>query len=201
MSAAEELEASDWSAYERYCRAGDPDAFTSIFDKYKRSVVNLSFRFVRQREAAEDLAQDVFIKIHEKRVRPDTKAKFSTWLYRVTVNASLDWLRRQKSAPHSMDEPLPGHDGEGLSFSETIGDAKPSPAEALADRELLDRVRNEISRLPESLKSPLLLYQFEGLSYAEAAQVLRISPKAVERRLEKARRRLRERMKDITNVI
>ena len=84
----------DWILIEKYYK-GDLSAFHEIFSKYKAVVINFAFRIVRQRELAEDIAQDVFIKVYEKKARPDDKAKFSTWLYRVTANASLDHVRKK----------------------------------------------------------------------------------------------------------
>lgn len=164
--------------------------FHELFDKHKRNVINLAYQFVHSREAAEDIAQEVFIKIYEKRVAFDPKAKFTTWLYRVTVNAALDDLRRRKKFTFSLDAPR-NEKGQGTFLERLAGDER-SPEAAAADEEVRRLVRGEITKLPEKLRLPLILYQFEDLPYADIAKIIGISEKAVERRLYRAREKLKE---------
>ncbi len=184
----------DWLAIERF-KEGDPSAFDLIFQKYKETAVNLAYHFVRQREAAQDIAQDIFIKIYEKRVKADPKAKFSTWLYRVTVNASIDYIRRARFFGRSLDEKIsPGEPG-GQTLLENTADPKPSLAGEEAEKEELRLlIRQEIEKLPEKLRFPILLYQFEDLPYKEIAHILNITEKAVERRLYHAKEALRKKL-------
>lgn len=182
----------DW-AWLQKVQEGDASAFQGLFERYQRRVLNLAYRFVRDRASAEDIAQEVFIKIFEKRVKADSKAKFTTWLYRVTVNASLDQLRKRKFTPRSLDAVIEGQRGEKQSFGDHVPDTKKeSPRVQMEAEERAQWVTRAIDQLPEKWRSPLLLYQFENLSYGEIAQVLGISPKAVERRLYHAKARLRE---------
>ena len=158
-------------------------------------VINLSYRFVQNREAAEDIAQDVFIKIYEKRLKFDPKAKFTTWLYRVTVNASIDFLRRTKK----------GISFEKTTFSDDSGDSRTqrdfkdpkavSPLAVIEDKELRNAVQKAIGELPEKYRQVILLYRFEDLPYREIAQILGITEKAVERRLYQAKEHLRNSLK------
>ena len=182
---------NDWLLIERF-QQGDATAFHEIFNKHKARVINLSYRFVQNKDTAEDIAQDVFIKIYEKRLKFDPKAKFTTWLYRVTVNASLDFIRKNKfiaRPANRMDE----DPGQKEDFFERVGDTNsPSPSETVQQKELHALLRTEIDALPEELKLPILLYQFENLPYEEIARILKITPKAVERRLYHAKQRLRD---------
>ncbi len=172
---------------------GDLSAFEFIFNKYKNRVLNLSFGFLRERASAEDTAQEVFLKIYQKKLKPDPKAKFSTWLYRVTVNASFDILRRRKFTPDSLDRGIETSQGREKSLRDILPDLKASAPAKIVEREEISRlVRHEIDHLPEKLRSPLLLYQFEDMAYRDIALILGISEKAVERRLYHAREMLRK---------
>ena len=187
----------DWVWIQKF-QKGDNAGFNQIFNQYKNKVINLSFRFVKNKQAAEDIAQEVFIKIYEKKVKIDPDSKFFTWLYRVTVNASLDLIRRNKWAGRSLDEEEEGHDGQVQSGLERLRDPKSSSViQVLEKEELWRMVRQEIDQMPETLKNPILLYQFEEMSYLEIAQILQISPKAVERRLYHAKELLRKKLSGI----
>lgn len=158
-------------------------------------MVNLSYRFVQSREAAEDIAQDVFIKIYEKRLKFDPKAKFTTWLYRVTVNASLDFIRKNKFVARSVDAEIKDPSGEKTDFLEKVGDPNsPSPRDAVQQKDLHALLRAEIDALPEELRTPIRLYQFENLPYEEIARILKTTTKTVERRLYHAKQRLRDKL-------
>lgn len=181
----------DWSRIERI-RQGDPSAFDGLFHKYKSTVLNLAFRFLRDRHAAEDVAQEVFIKIYQGKVRVDPAAKFSTWLYRVTVNASLDAVRRRKRSPRSLDEAVSDEEGESRSLLDRVPDARAaSPGTTASREELAALIDHHIARLPEKFRAPLLLHQFQEMPYRDVAAILGISEKAVERRLYHARELLR----------
>ena len=187
-------EDSDWILLEKYYQ-GDLSAFHEIFNKHKRNVINLSYRFVQNKEAAEDIAQDVFIKIYEKKVKFDPKAKFSTWLYKVTVNASIDRTRKKSFFDRSLDKTETNEEGKGKTLLETLSDPSAiSPADAVASEEIKSLVQMEIQKLPEKLKAPILLHQFEDLSCEEVAQILGVTPKAVERKIYHAKEVLRKKL-------
>ena len=155
----------------------------------------MSYRFVQNKEAAEDIAQDVFIKIYEKKVKFDPKAKFSTWLYKVTVNASIDRTRKKGFFDRSLDKTETNEEGKGRTLLETLGDPSAvSPVDTLAGEEIRSLVQMEIQKLPEKLKTPILLHQFEDLSYEKVAQILGVTPKAVERRIYHAKEILRQKL-------
>lgn len=171
---------------------GEISVFGRIFDKYKSRVVNIAFRILREKSAAEDIAQDVFIKVYEKKYRFDPNARFSTWLYRVTVNASLDVLRKKKFFGPSLNSVLRRGGEKNSSPLEMLADPAPRSDEKMEKEELKILLQKEIDGLPEGLKIPLVLHQFEELSYQEISRILNISVKAVERRLYRARMRLRK---------
>ena len=125
----------------------------------------------------------MFIKIYEKKVKPHTAAKLTTWLYRVTVNACLDLIRRTKRISF-----------RSLEVGESGEKGSPSPGQEAALQELQQAVTREVHRLPEKYRVPILLYQFEELPYSEIAEVLGVTEKAVERRLYHAKRLLRNKL-------
>lgn len=186
----------DWLWIRKFHEQGDQSAFDNIFNKYKRLVINLSYRFVKDQGISEDIAQDVFIKIFEKKVKYGQGSKFSTWIYRVTVNASLDSLKLRKKAVYSLDGEMQNHNEEDKrNLLETLADPRAvSPVTTLAQDEMKVMVQREIERLPDKLRKILLLFQFEEFSYKEIARILGISEKAVERRICHARKALRGRL-------
>jgi len=183
--------ADDWALYAKF-KDGDLSAFRELFQKHKTRLINLSYRFVHRREAAEDIAQEVLIKVYEKKVQADANAKFSTWLYRVTVNASMDYLRSKRNRSVSLDEASDYEDGDTTLLDRIADPASMPPEKILEAEERQSFVRNAVEGLPENLKPCLLLYQFEEMSYLEIAKILGITEKAVERRLYHAKQILRE---------
>ena len=156
--------------------------------------MNIAWRFVRRKEIAEDIAQNVFIKIYEKKAKLNPKAKFTTWLYRVTVNASLDYLRSKASRLVSLDEASNFNEGSETRLERIKDPGVLSSSEILGDAEVHELVRREVDALPEKLRSCVLLYQFEEMTYQEIAVILGVSAKAVERRLYHAKEILREKL-------
>ena len=187
----------DRSLLDRF-QKGDLSGFHDLFNKHKRNVINLSYRFVQNKEAAEDIAQEVFIKIYEKKFHLDPRAKFSTWLYKVTVNASIDRTRKKNFFDRSLDQTETDEEGGGKTLLETLSDPSAvSPADALASDEIKKLVRTEVQKLPEKLKTPILLYQFENLPYEEIARILGVTPKAVERKIYHAKEILRRKLSKV----
>lgn len=181
----------DWLLYVKF-KEGDPSAFHELFKRHKTRVINLAYRFVRNQEVAEDIAQDVFVKVYEKRVVVDLKAKLSTWFYRVTVNASMDYLKSKDSHFISLDERLDNKSQNKTRLETTADTESLSPLQILGTSELQDLIRKEVDALPKNLKFCLLLYQFEEMSYQEISKILGITEKAVERRLYHAKETLRK---------
>jgi RNA polymerase sigma-70 factor (ECF subfamily) len=180
----------DWSLYAKH-EKGDTAAFRELFERYKNRILNVSYRFVRNASVAEDIAQEVLIKIYEKKVAFRTNTKFSTWVYRVAANASLDHVRKKKFFGFSLDQPIDGDD-ESHSTAEVISDKDAnSPSDDLEKKELKRMVEKALDSLPDNLRLPILLSQFEEKSYQEIAEILGISVKAVERRIYHAKEVLR----------
>ncbi len=169
-----QIKDADWQIIQQI-QNGDVSSFHEIFHRHKSNIINLAFRFTRSREAAEDIAQDIFIKIYEGKAKFNPNAKFTTWLYRVTVNASIDFIRRRK-------------------FSEIPSNITAEQKDHPAEEEIKAMVQSAIDSLPEKFRSPILLFQFEEMSHREIASVLGITEKAVERRISRAKEALRKKL-------
>jgi RNA polymerase sigma-70 factor (ECF subfamily) len=169
-------------------RSGDPAAFDSLFRRWSAPLLRYLERMVRDRGSAEELAQEVFLRVHRARERYAPEARFSTWLYRIATNLALNELRRPRRR-----EPHRSQDEEGAPA--LVADA--AGPEAVVDaRRLGARVESELARLPEKQRAALCLSAVEGLSYAEVAGALEVSEQAVKALVHRARTALAERLRE-----
>ncbi len=176
--------------------ARDPEAFRSVMEQYSGPVFNLSYRFLSNRADAEEVAQEVFLKLYLHPPVLQPSVKLFTWLYRVTVNASLDALRRRKRAgiAFSTDQTYETAEGETVSPGTLLADPI-GPRTRIENRDRLRCAREAIAQLPDALKAPLILSVLEELPHSEIAVILKISPKAVERRIHRARQLLSDQLR------
>ena len=163
----------------RQIGASDAAAFDELMRRYKRPVVNFVYRLLGSAEDAQDIAQDVFIRVYQNidTYRPETK--FSTWLFALARNAAIDRLRWRKRHPTEPLESAP----QLMASSGT--------AEQVAAREIGEEIATAVAKLPEDQRVALVLSEYHGLSYAEIAGVMRCSEKSVESRLYRAKQTLR----------
>lgn len=173
---------------------GDQQAFRQLVDRHKLSVLNLCLRFTNNKEDAEDLAQDVFIRVFQAAAKYKVKAAFTTWLYRITVNHCLNYQRRKKilrffSLDHSKNSYHPHHP-PGTDFA-----AQERPDADFERKEIQHLVQQAIQTLPENQKTVLILYRYHDLSYKEIAEALDTTVSAVESRLHRAKENLRKKLK------
>lgn len=164
----------------RAVAAGDARASRDLLERHLDRVVGLAYRLLGERSAAEDVAQDTFLRLWSRaeRWRPD--ARLDTWLYTVARNLCLDRLRK---SGRESDAPPPD-----------LPDPTPSAERLLSEAEMSRRVANEIAALPERQRTAITLVHEEGLSNIDAAEILGVSVEAIESLLARARRRLRERL-------
>ena len=168
--------------------AGDGAAFDALFGRWAGPLLRYLERMLRDAAGAEELVQEVFLRVHGARQRYQPQARFSTWLYRIATNLALNELRRprRRELHTSLDEPEgPLLAGEG-----------PAAEDALDARRLSARALRELARLPERQRAALCLSAVEGLSYAEVAEALEISESAVKALVHRARTALAERIQD-----
>jgi RNA polymerase sigma-70 factor (ECF subfamily) len=176
-------------------RGGDPAAYRRLVDLYSAHVYNVALKLMGDEHEAEDVLQETFLSAFEALDRFEGRSRLSTWLYRIAYNASLMRLRKRKQmTTFSLDQP-PGEQDEGVEFlSRHLVDWSTLPDDQLLTVEARREMDQAIAALPESLRSAFVLRDIEGLSGAEAAEVLGITVQAVKNRLHRARLRLRDRL-------
>jgi RNA polymerase sigma-70 factor (ECF subfamily) len=169
--------------------AGDGGAFDALWSRWAAPLLRYLERMLRDSAAAEELVQEVFLRVHRARDRYQPEARFSTWLYRIATNLALNELRRpRRRDPHaSLDE----------RGAPELGSEGPLVEDLLDARRLSARVEQELAQLPERQRAALCLTAVEGLSYAEAAGALEISESAVKALVHRARTALAGRVKDL----
>ena len=168
--------------------AGRQAAFAEIMHRYRQPVFRLARACLGDAEEALDLTQETFVAAHQALSRYDAARPMRAWLSTIAINKCRDYARKRAVRRFfSFASPIG-------SEAQAVADAQVPVDDAAADRQELDRVTRAISTLPVNLKEPLVLRTIEGLSQAETADVLRISEKAVETRLYRARAKLLERL-------
>jgi len=176
--------------------AGDRCAFEILIQRHETSVFNLIHRFIDDAGRAEDLAQELFVRVWQAAPKYKPTAKFTTWMYRIAANLCLNELkspwRRKLVSFHWLRGDDRADDGDG---SGDPRDERPSPEDLLLALEQSRRLSNALQCLPEKQRLALLLKVHEGLPYQEIAQVLGCSVSAVESLLVRAKRNLQEKMK------
>jgi len=173
-------------------RAGDQAAFEQLVRQYDRQIFRVAQHITQNREDAEDLPQDVFLKAYGKLDQFQGNSKFSTWLVRIAVNESLMRLRKRKtSRTVSMDQEVQTEDG---SIPRDFADWSPNPEQIYGQSELGDILRKTINGLPPGFRTVFTLRDIENLSTEETAEALGLSVPAVKSRLLRARLQLRERL-------
>lgn len=169
---------------------GETSAFKEIVERYQNQVMSTVYRFTGDYYQAEDLTQEVFIRVFKSAKRYRPKAKFRTWLFKIVVNLCLNYKRdKSRNRTQSLDAPLITNDGELMrEVSTPPGDI---PDIALEEREMRRKVRDAVDSLPENQRLAVILQRFEEMSYKEISESLGISVSAVESLLFRARRNLK----------
>ncbi|NQV31070.1 MAG: RNA polymerase sigma factor [Phycisphaeraceae bacterium] len=171
---------------------GDSDAFSTLMTEYQDNVVNTCARFVYNMQDAEDVAQSVFIEVFQSVGRFQGRSQLSTWIYRIAVTKSLDFLRKKTRKKRiGKVKRLFGLDSDEGQSSIDPPDPSPSPQANLETQEQAEILRVAISGLPENQKTALILTTYEQLSQAEVSQIMGNTVSAVESLIHRAKKNLR----------
>jgi len=171
-------------------REGDGSSFELLLHRHRASVVNHLYRMVQNRAIAEELAQDVFVRVYRSRERYQPDAKFTTWLFRITTNVALNWRRdtRREASHLRLDgslEPLPKmelrHPGPGIE-------------EIMMKEDKAREIRAAVETLRGKQLAAVLMQKYEGMEYAQIAEVLECSIPALKSILFRAYQTLRQRL-------
>ena len=173
-------------------RDDQPGAFEELVEAYQHRLVGIMHHLVGNAEEAEDLAQEVFLRVYRARKKYRARCRFSTWLFTIANNLALNTLRTRQRKPVV---PLQVHDSGPLGprpAEQLVRDRAAQPVQHLQQRELADIVRSALAGLNERQRIAVVLNKFEDMSYDEIAQVMNLSPKAVKSLLSRARTNLRD---------
>ncbi|MBI5848307.1 MAG: sigma-70 family RNA polymerase sigma factor [Nitrospirae bacterium] len=169
-------------------RKGDAKAFELLVARHQRAVYNIALRFLRDSDEAEDLTQDVFIRIYKAAATYSPEAKFTTWLYTIVRNLCFNVLRSRKQAV------LMSVDDEAMPELSEKGD---NPLERITRQEVRERVMHAVGKLPDNMRLAVLLSKYQGLSYDEIAGVMGCSVTAIKLRVHRAKAILAAELSDL----
>ncbi len=183
---------SDELALVQAAKAGDISAFEQLVKRYDRNVFRIAQHITHNREDAEDVVQDAFLKAYENLGQFQGQSKFYTWLVRIAVNEALMKLRRRRTDKIvSLDQDI---ETEEDTMPREVADWAPNPAQLFDQAQLREILSKTIQGLPPSFRTVFVLRDVEGLSTEETAEALDLSIPAVKSRLLRARLQLRERL-------
>lgn len=175
-------------------QAGNDAAFDALMARYKKPILNFVYRMLHDAEEANDVAQDVFVRVYRNldtfkpgRSHADITKAFSTWLFTVANHAAIDRLRWRKRHPTAPLSELP--DGAAATRHDVANEA--------SAHELGEQIAAAVAQLPQDQQTALILCEYKGLSYAEAAQIMKCSIKSVELRLYRAKLAMRKRLRSV----
>jgi RNA polymerase sigma-70 factor (ECF subfamily) len=168
---------------------GDKGAFDEIVRRYTRKMVNLAYQIVGDRDLAEDIGQETFLRAYKSAARYREISKFSTWLYTIAINLCRNELRRRKFKTYSL-EGMAERDDDKLRID--IADEKRKPDLDFERKETGRLVREAVAQLPEKFKTPLVLRDIQQLSYEEIGDIMNLPEGTVKSRINRGRLRVKE---------
>ncbi len=176
-------------------KAGDSAAFDYLVQKYRRPLVSFMYRMARNSAVAEDLAQEVFLRVYRSRNTYEPSAKFTTWLYRIATNLAVNHARdtryERPEVSVSLDEP---DEETGTTFE--LRDGKLTAEQEMVRRERLQAIRSKVEALPERQRTAVIMHKYQQMDYKQIAEVLKLSESATKSLLFRAYETLREQLKD-----
>ena len=176
-------------------KAGDDSAFDYLVQKYRRPMVSFMYRMAHNSAAAEDLAQEVFLRVYRSRANYEASAKFTTWLYRIATNLAVNYARdtrhERPGNTVNIDEP---DDETGLTVD--VADTSLSAEESMVRRERLAAIRKRVQALPERQRTAVIMHKYQQLDYRQISEVLKLSESATKSLLFRAYETLREQLKE-----
>jgi RNA polymerase sigma-70 factor (ECF subfamily) len=174
-------------------KAGDPQSFELLLQRYRTPLVNFLYRMVRSREQAEDLAQEVFLRVYRAREDYEPSAKFTTWLFRIATNLALNSVRdhRYQKLEISMDAPIVADSEDGEERMMEVADEHPDIEQHLLEEARKKMIRHAIDKLPEKQRAAVLLHKYQELDYGEISKILQCSESALKSLLFRAYETLR----------
>src|SRR5581483_8981605 len=175
-------------------RSGDSDSFDELLRRHRAPLLNYFYRMVRDHSLAEDLAQEVFLRVYRARERYEPDAKFTTWLYRIATNLALNALRDRRGKWNTAE----AEDGDAGELQEArFVDSRPTVEQELMRSDRGRLVREAVEALPENQRAAVILHKYQDVDYRQIAQILDISESAVKSLLFRAYESLRVRLEPL----
>src|SRR5271163_4759977 len=179
-------------------KTGDESAFAYLVQKYRRPMVGFMYRLCHNPSTAEELAQEVFLRVYRSRTSYEPSAKFTTWLYRIATNLAVNHARDTRhERPENtvrLDEP-----DEETGSTLDLADESLSAEEKILKRERLAAIRSKVNALPERQRIAVIMHKFQQMDYREIASVLKLSESATKSLLFRAYETLREQLKEFVS--
>jgi len=175
--------------------AGDEEGFNYLAVKYHRPIFHFLFRMVRNQAIAEELAQEVFLRVYRSRQSYRAEARFSTWLYRIATNLAVNHARDTKHERAARTVYLDAPD-ELTGATPDVADDEPSVEQRLLREERMKAIRTHVMALPERQRMAVLMHKYQGMDYREIGEVLKLSESATKSLLFRAYQTLRGKLKD-----
>jgi RNA polymerase sigma-70 factor (ECF subfamily) len=175
--------------------AGDEAGFSLLVEKYRRQMVHYMYRMVHNQAVAEEMAQEVFLRVYRARASYRAEAKFSTWLYRIATNLGVNQARDTRHERGTQAVYLDQPDPE-TGISPDVADATPTVEENMVREARLAAIRKHVMALPERQRTAVLMHKYQDLDYKQIGAVLKLSESATKSLLFRAYQTLRERLKE-----
>ena len=176
-------------------KAGNIDAFDVLLGKYRKPIVHFMFRMVHNQAVAEELAQEVFLRVYRSRETYRAEARFSTWLYRIATNLGVNHARDTRHERSASTVYLDAVDAE-TGTTPDVADDTPTIEADLLQKERMNAIRQHVMALPERQKTAVLMHKYEGMDYKQIGEVLKLSESATKSLLFRAYQTLREKLKE-----
>jgi RNA polymerase sigma-70 factor (ECF subfamily) len=176
-------------------KAGDQSAFDYLVQKYRRPMISFLYRMAHNAAAAEDLAQEVFLRVYRSRESYEASAKFTTWLYRIATNLAVNHARDTRHERPELTVSLDEPDEETGSTVE-LPDGKLTAEQAMVQKERMLAIRRKVEALPELQRLAVIMHKYQQMDYRQIAEVLKKSESATKSLLFRAYETLREQLKE-----
>ena len=171
---------------------GDYQAFEVLVQRYRRGIYGFLLRSTRDKEAAEDLYQEVFLRVVKKANDFEGKSKFSTWIYKIARNLSIDHARRMTHRRHASLDASRSADPESSTLLDTVHNPLTETDRAAQNREIRRKVTSVVELMPEDQREIFLMRQLQGLSFQQIAEITQVPVNTAKSRMRYALERLRE---------
>ncbi len=176
-------------------KAGDDGAFSVLVEKFRRPMVSFMYRMTHNSAIAEELAQEVFLRVYRSRANYTANAKFSTWLYRIATNLAVNHARDTRHERPEVTVNIDESDEEtGLAVD--VPDTSLNAEQSILRRERLVAIKRHVQSLPERQRMAVLMHKYQNMDYKQIAEVLHLSESATKSLLFRAYETLREKLKD-----